>query len=122
MKERIDNIYNKIAELADLNLQRKLWLNEENNTGFISSYVELICSLFDDFNFADFIDITAPKIDLSNTFFSELNKLRDLLNKYHEKESDLEIINDPEWRKIVEQANIVLKMWHNFDNLVNEFK
>jgi len=34
----------------------------------------------------------------------ELKKLRELLNSYVEKESDEEIINDPEWGKIVEQA------------------
>jgi len=42
-------IYDKIIELSDINLQRKLWLNENNDTGLISSYVEVMCSLFDDY-------------------------------------------------------------------------
>ena len=41
----------------------------------------------------------------------ELNKLRELLNSYNEKESDEEIINDPEWKNIVEQAKMVIKEW-----------
>ena len=48
-------IYKKIIELSDLGLQRKLWLNEKNDTGLISSYSELMSSLFDDFNFDDFL-------------------------------------------------------------------
>jgi hypothetical protein len=44
----IKYIYDKIIELSDLDLQRKLWLNENNDTGLISSYDELMCSLFDD--------------------------------------------------------------------------
>lgn len=40
------NIYGRLVELADLNLQRKLWLNEQNDPGLISSYPELMSSLF----------------------------------------------------------------------------
>lgn len=104
-------IYERILEASDLELQRKIWLNENNDTGLMSSYVELMCSLFDDFNFDDFIDNRASTIGLSNTAIFELNKLRELLNSYVEKESDEEIINDPEWEKIVEQAKVVIEKW-----------
>jgi len=111
MDKVIENIYRMIVELANLSLQRKLWLNENNDTGFISSYSELMCSLFDDFSFDDFIANGAIKTGLSNSVIFELNKLRELINNYNEKESDGEIINDPEWKKIVEQAKIVIKEW-----------
>ncbi len=104
-------IYDRIVEASDVALQRKIWLNENNDTGLMSSYVELMCSLFDDFNFDDFIDNRASKIGLSNSLIIELNKLRELLNSYVEKDSDEEIINDPEWKKIVEQAKTVIKEW-----------
>ena len=107
-----DNIYHKIIELSDSSLQRKLWLNQNNDTGLISSYVEVMCSLFDDFHFDDFVDKTAAEIGLSDDTILELNNLRELLNNYKEKESDEEIINDPEWEKIVEQAKIVIKKWN----------
>jgi hypothetical protein len=99
-------------ELSDLGLQRKLWLNENNDTGLISSYFELVNSLFDDFNFDIFIDNTAAQNGLSNSFIFELSKLRELLNNYNKMSSDEEIINDPEWKKIVEQAKIVIKEWN----------
>lgn len=105
------NIYDDISELSNLSLQRKLWLNENNDTGLISSYVEVMCRLFDDNGVDRFIDVTASKIGMSSELISELNRLRDLLENYKEKETDEEIINDPEWKKIVEQANIVIKEW-----------
>ena len=40
-----------LVELSDIDLQRKLWLNIDNNTGLISSYSELFNSLFSDFDF-----------------------------------------------------------------------
>ena len=110
MENMNKNIYQRIIELADVNLQRKLWLNEDNESGLISSYNELLCSLFDDFNFDYFIDNSASKI-LTHSTIVELNKLRELLNAYEEKDSDEEIIKDPEWMKIVEQANVVLREW-----------
>ncbi len=112
----IKYIYDKIIELSDLSLQRKLWLNENNDTGLISSYIEVMCSLFDDFQFDVFIDKTAFEIGLSEDVILELNNLRTLLNAYNEKESDEDIINDPEWKKVVEQAEIVIKKW-NYNGL-----
>lgn len=111
MDKMIENINRMIIELSDLSLQRKLWLNENNDTGLISSYTELMCSLFDDFSFDDFIDSRASKIGLSNSAIFELNKLRVLLNSYNEKGSDEEIIGDPEWKNVVEQAKTVIREW-----------
>lgn len=110
----IKYIYDKIIELSDLDLQRKLWLNENNDTGLISSYNELMCSLFDDFQFDDFVDRISSEIELSKSTIFELKKLRELLNNYNEKELDKEIINDPEWKKIAIQARVVIKEWSNF--------
>jgi len=109
----IDNIYNSLIELSSLELQRMLWLNENNNTGHISSYSELMCSLFDDFNFDDFVEIGAKNNGLSMSLIIELRELRRLLINYNEKEMDELIINDPNWQTIVEQGKIVMKKWNN---------
>lgn len=105
------NIYDDITELSDLNLQKKLWLNKNNDTGLISSYVEVMCRLFDDNGFDDFIDNRASKTGLSNSVIFELSKLRGLLKNYDEKDLDEEIIGDPEWGNIVEQAKTVIREW-----------
>ena len=106
------HIYNDILELSDLGLQRKLWLNENNDTGLISSYVEVMCRLFDDNRFDDFIDNRASTLGLSNSTIFELNKLRESLNNYHEKETDEEIIGDSKWAEVVEQAKKVIHEWN----------
>jgi hypothetical protein len=108
----IENIYNKIKELSDRELQKKLWLNEHNDTGLISSYIELMNGLFDDYDFNGFVNKTAREYGLSDTTILELNELRIMLNNYQEKETDKEIINDPKWEKIVIQAKNVLKLWN----------
>ncbi len=113
MERNMQNIYNDLLELSDLDFQRKLWLNENNDTGLISSYIELMNRLFDDNSFDDFIDNNAPKIAIDPNVVSELNKLRNSLNEYEEKGTDREIISDPRWVKISEQAKLVIKMWNN---------
>lgn len=112
MKYLEKEIYDAIYEISDLNLQKKLWLNQNNDTGLISSYTEAMCSLFDDFHFDEFVDdaSSVKKFDFSTIY--ELNKLRDLLKKYDEKKSQEEIINDPEWRKVVDQAKVVIDKWN----------
>ena len=74
------DIYSRIIELSDLGLQIKLWLNQENDTDLISSYSELMCSLFDDFNFDDFVDTPPSEFGFSESVVFELRKLRGLLN------------------------------------------
>lgn len=112
----MQNIYNDLLELSDLDFQRKLWLNENNDTGLISSYIELMNRLFDDNSFDDFIDNGVPKITIDPNVVSELHKLRNSLNEYEEKGTDREIISDPRWVKISEQAKLIIKMWNNYLN------
>ena len=72
---------------------------------------ELMCRLFDDNGLEDFVEYRAIQVVLSISTISELKKLIDLLNNYHEKESDDQIINDPDWEKICDQAKIVVSDW-----------
>lgn len=107
----IENIYKKLIELSDIELQRKLWLNEHNDTGEISSYVELMNSLFDDYSFDSFVEMNASKAGMSRTVVAELEKLRSILNNYKEMETDEGILNDAGWLEIVNQAKGVIDKW-----------
>lgn len=111
MDSDLINIYNKITEISSVDLQRKLWLNENNTTGLVSSYAEVMNSLFDDFGFDNFIDCVAPELGIPDSTLIALNKLRESLNRYVEKGSDKEIIDDPEWKEITRQAQDVLNNW-----------
>lgn len=108
MRIEIENIYNDIIELSDLGIQRRAWLGEDPT--YISSYVELMNRLFDDNGFDQFLDETAPHL-LSQETVGELLKLRTLLSDYREKATDIEILNDPEWTKVVFQARNVMQYW-----------
>lgn len=111
MKKELINIYERLIELSDLNIQQKLWLNINNSTGYISSYDELMCSLFDDLNFDNFIDELATNLGFSQKIIAELNVLRGLLKNYENINSDKLILEDPKWRKIIEQGKLVIKLW-----------
>jgi hypothetical protein len=106
------NIHDDVNELSNLNLQRKLWLNENNNTGLISSYVEVMCRLFDDNGMDNFIDEDSTTYNLDTSIIKELKTLRTLILDYDEThKTDCEIINDPEWQKISKQSQIVISYW-----------
>lgn len=109
MKTDIKNIYLDILELSSIEKQKKYWLN--NDPENISSYVEVMCRLFDDNHFDIFVDKTARQEGMSEKVVFELDKLRQLLNDYEEKEADEAIINDPNWKIIVMQAKKVIEEW-----------
>ena len=111
MNHILKEIRLRIVEISDLQLQRKIWLNENNDTGLESSYDELICTLFDDFNFEKFVKYYAKEYGLKNSVISELRILKDMLNNYKAKDSYEGIIEDKEWKKISLQAKIIIKMW-----------
>lgn len=113
MEIAFKNIYDDLLELSNVTLQRKLWLNDNNNTGLISSYVELMNRLFDDNDFDNFIDKAAANAGFSSNLILELKRLRYLLNTYNDKKDDGDIIRDPEWKKIINQAKTVVQIWDN---------
>ena len=87
------------------------------NPNHISSYVEVMCRLYDDNNFESFVDKLDSKNEISEALDFELKKLRNSLNNYQEKETDIEIIEDPEWSKVVEQAKAVINCWGKVKDL-----
>ena len=110
----IENIYRDILELSDLDKQRNSWLGNDPN--YVSSYVKIMCRLFDDNDFDNFIDIESDKLGVSYTLVTELKKLRELLNQYEEGDkTDKEIIEDPLWVLIVNQAKIVISVMTEID-------
>lgn len=113
MNKNVENIYQDLLELSDLNLQKKLWLNEGNNMALTSSYTELMNRLFDDDSFDLFIDTGARELGISPLLISQLDQLRSLLNAYEEgMRKDFEIISDPQWRLISDHARLAIERWN----------
>ena len=81
----------------------------------VSSFVEIIDTLFDDNLFEEFLqDIHWNKVGLSNEVKLNMKELLGMLNDYITTEkSEEEIICDPQWLSIVEQAKKVVLLMKN---------
>ena len=104
------SFYEGLIELSDVEIQKKKWLNINNDTGFISSFDELYCSLFDDMDF----DIEIKKIqnpDLENKLMLLKNKLNNYSVPVENRDSynDSIIINDTKWIEISDFAKEIIK-------------
>lgn len=113
MIKNIQNIYENLLELSNINLQKEIWLNIENTKGLVSSYAELMNRLYDDDSFDLFIDKRALELGIGSNLIAQLNHLRSLLNHYNEKTTDAEIINDQNWIHISNQASLIVEIWNN---------
>lgn len=90
-----NEIYENILGLSNKARLYNLWFVGTNG---ISSYVELMCTLFDDFAFDEFVDNEIKQIGIS-TQYDESNKMQ------------RDIINDPKWEMIMMQAKLVITFW-----------
>lgn len=110
-------IYYWIKEASDIQQQKMHWLNENNIDGGISSYIELMCSLFDDLKFDDFVENIALAFGFSVELVSLLRDFRDELKNYiaDDDNDDEAIINDPNWQIVVKKAQNVIVAWNKYE-------
>lgn len=121
----LDYIHDKIEELSNVDLQNKMWLNHNNDTGRISSYAELMCSLYDDCHLEHFLLKAMEKYGYSNNALNELYQLNSLLNNYEEPytngyTNDELVIKDSNWQVIVKQAQTVLANWDQIQPVLSQ--
>ena len=121
----LEYIHDKIEELSSVDLQEKMWLNRNNDTGRISSYAELMCSLYDDLFLERVLGKAMEKYGPSNNALNELYQLNYLLNNYEEPYTnghidDELIIKDSNWQVIVKQAQTVLANWNQIQPMLSQ--
>jgi hypothetical protein len=104
--EWLKNVLNTLKEIADPEFQQRVWVDGAGPE--ISDWTEVMCKLFDDFHFDDFIDIDWQQFGLSSESHQLLVQLREQLNNYEEKETNAEIVADPKWQEISKFAGNVL--------------
>ena len=114
---RVKSIYDNIEEASSIKQQKMYWLNENNVDGYISSYIELMCTLFDDFDFDDFVKNTACHLGFPPKLIELLQEFRDAIKNYQAKDEtdDRAIIEDPNWHIVVEKAREAIKEWSKYD-------
>ncbi len=112
----IENIYNSIKGFSDINKLKERWFGL-GNPNEASYYGEDIAMLYDDNCFDDFI-VEWEKNGMDKNTLSEMIIFRDMLNAYDAKIPNapdrylhLDILNDPEWFKVVAQAGKVIEVW-----------
>lgn len=109
-KDVLNNIYNDLLELSDRDVQNVDWLTGAN--GKASSYIELMCRLFDDNDFDSFVEREIYELKTSDEFIKKVQDLRNSLNAYDgDDKSSIEIIDDPNWHKIIDKAKAVVSIW-----------
>jgi len=121
----LEYIHDRIEELSSVDLQKKMWLNQNNDTGRISSYAELMCSLYDDCFLELVLKKAMEKYGHSNNALNELYKLNSLLDNYEEPYTnghidDELIIKDSNWQVIVKQAQTVLANWNQIQPMLSQ--
>ena len=109
-------IYYWIKEISDIKQQKMHWLNENNIDNGVSSYIEIMCSLFDDLKFDDFVENTAPALSFPVKLISLLRDFRDELKNYiaEDDNDDEAIIKDPNWQIVVKKAQNVIVAWDEY--------
>ncbi|MFD2935461.1 hypothetical protein [Spirosoma flavum] len=104
------NLHEAIRNIADLNSQRIIWLGR--SLDYESSFDEYMMSLFDDFDIERFISKESwPNMKLPESLRLEIEQLIMEFNSYRVKATDKEILEDPEWHKITNQAREVIQNW-----------
>lgn len=109
------NIRSCLIEISDLSYQKRVWLGRDSVK--VSSFTELMCRLYDDYNFKMFIDRIASEKASEDL----VKKLRDFDKKLGafskndiDKKNDAEIIQDSLWREIAYDAKIIIDSYGNF--------
>lgn len=105
-----NNIYKDIQEISSRGLQEELWLGK--NPDKCSSFTEVMCRLFDDNNFEDFLNSSVYEIGFSPEIIDEIKVLSVKLENYSELSTDAEIINDPKWEEVRKKAQEVTYLWN----------
>ena len=98
-------VHAAIRDLADLDFQKRAWLGGGNE---VVSYVETVATLLDDSFFDEFLD-EAPRAEtqLDDDSWAAMDKLRKLIYAYEEAGTDADILDDPKWHEVVNQAQTI---------------
>ena len=100
-----------INELTSLDLQKKSWL-DMTQTNPHWSFVEFMCSYFDDLGIDDNYEYSIEKGWLTNNEFEIIKDWHEALDNYDSPKNDnhnpVSILNDPKWLAIL-QIGLIMK-------------
>ena len=107
------NIFKSIKDFSDIELQTITWSGKNQNQ--ISSFTETLATLYDDFDFDEYISFYSNKygntefLKLLLAFNIQVNNFK--YDGYVLEQTDnghLKILNDPRWIEIAKIATIIM--------------
>jgi hypothetical protein len=114
-KSWLERIIVSLTNIADADQQKKAWTGQGPN---VSSYIEEMCSLYDDSLFTQFVEKNREHLSAGQmNLIDALNKNIELLNDdkiYEMSASELiEFIDSKEWIQIQNIAIQLVKSFYN---------
>jgi hypothetical protein len=101
-----------LNELTSLKLQRESWLDKTNSNPHWS-FVEFMCSYFDDLGIDNNYEYQLKKEWISKKEFETIKQWHELLDKYNSPKNDdynhKSIIDDIEWKLIIQKGQKAIK-------------
>jgi hypothetical protein len=117
-----NNIFKAIKDVSDIELQKLAWLGK--HPVFISSFTEVVATLYDDFDFERYIKYY-KSIKGKDKLYKLLFELNEMINKYKVQGYEVEleakgmemILSDPKWIEITKKAKEIYQAVPAFPNL-----
>lgn len=113
-----ENIYNSIKDFSDKETQKIGWMGLDPD--IVSSFYEDIAMLYYSYCFDDdfWEEKHLSQFHFTNSILKELKEFKNILDNYYEeqKSKDLsheEILKDPNWDVVVNQAKKVIGSWNS---------
>ena len=115
------NLLQSIAGISDREYQQEVWV-EAKRPGIVDSWEETMCAIFDDI---DLEWMFAPENRKMHGYTVEqreaLIEFLALLRKYSDETPQFmtpkEVISDPDWQEIVDEAQEVIKLFPEVKDL-----
>ncbi len=111
-----ENIYNSIKDFSDKETQEIGWMGKDPN--IVASFSEDVAMLYDSYCFDDdfWEEKHLSQFHFTNNILKELQEFKTMLDNYYKEEklkdlSHEEILKDPNWDKVVNQAKKVIAIW-----------
>lgn len=95
-----------LEELSDRDFQERVWLGKSEDE--MSSFVEAVCTTFDDSGLGIALDSEAKRAELPPRLYEMANKLNRLIAKVPQGLSPSEIVNHPAMADVREAAKEML--------------
>lgn len=107
----IDEIFLNIKELSDINFQYRVWIKYEVEN-YVSCFADLSDALVQDLGTKELVKANPEDYGITLEFQKELALMLFELAAYDSrKKTDIEIIRDPKWIQVTNQAKVVWDMY-----------